>query len=262
MNEPKAAWIVRSGRSGERDTFALEHGVAGGGFNEVPDLTGVSSRDQLSDIVRASYPDDSDGKIANFAGQLWALRTRIQVGDTIVLPLKTTSQIAIGVVTGGYRYASDQEPDRRHLIGVDWRRTDVPRTAVHQDLLYSLGAFMTVCQTKRNDGAWRLGQILATGTDPGARPETIDNEAADEAIVAGASAESGTAIDLEQAARDQIQSFVATRFAGHRLRTSLRRSWRRRASSRKSRRLGRTEASTCSQARARSVWTHRASSCR
>ncbi len=217
MSEERAAWIVRAGRLGERDSFALEAGVAGGGFNEIPDLSGVDTREKMWEIVRAAYPDDTDGKISNFAGQLWALRSRIQAGDTVVLPLKTTSQIAIGVVKSGYRYAGSLELDRRHLIDVEWRRTDVPRTALHQDLLYSLGAFMTVCQIKRNDGAWRLSRILEAGSDPGARRESLDAEAADEAIVAGASAEVGTAIDLEQAARDQIQSFVATRFAGHRL---------------------------------------------
>lgn len=211
------AWLVRSGKSGERDAFNLENGVATGGFREVPDLTDVASREQLWERVRAAYPDDPDGTISNFAGQLWALRSRIQPGDTVVLPLKTSSQIAIGVATGGYRFVAEAEPERRHVIDVDWQRIDVPRTAVHQDLLYSLGAFMTVCQIKRNDGAWRLRKILATGSDPGARPETVKDEAVDEAIVAGSSGTAGTVVDLERAARDRIQSFVASRFAGHRL---------------------------------------------
>jgi hypothetical protein len=33
--------------------------------------------------------------------QLWALRSRIQPDDLVVLPLKTTSQIAIGKASGG-----------------------------------------------------------------------------------------------------------------------------------------------------------------
>lgn len=220
MTDAPAAWIIRSGRSGERDSWSVDNGRAGGGFDEVPDLTGATTREALVAIVRAAYPEASDGKVSNFAGQLWALRSRITVGDTIVLPMKTTSQLAIGVAKGAYTYVNDPDPELRHRIDVDWKRTDVPRTAVHQDLLYSLGAFMTVCQIKRNDGAWRLRQILATGVDPGARAETIEAEADDEAIVAGSSGGgAGAAIDLEQAARDQIQSFVASRFAGHGLST-------------------------------------------
>ena len=51
--------------------------------------------------ITVAGPDGSDGKIANFAGQLWALRSRVRLGDVVVLPLKKTSQIALGVVTGG-----------------------------------------------------------------------------------------------------------------------------------------------------------------
>ena len=53
------------------------------------------------------------------------------------------------------------------MISVDWKRVDAPRASVQQDLLHSLGAFMTVCEITRNDGARRLHQILETGSDPG-----------------------------------------------------------------------------------------------
>ena len=128
------------------------------------------------------------------------------------MPLKKTSQIALGVVTGGYRYLDDPEAWWHHAVAVDWKRTDVPRTAVRQDLLYSLGALMTVCEIKRNDGAWRLQRILETGSDPGARVETV------EAIKAGdadATDSSESTFDLERLGWDQIQARVAEKFAGH-----------------------------------------------
>ena len=90
-----------------------------------------------------------------------------------MLPQKTTSQIAFGVVTRTYWYSDDPEPDWRHVVSVDWKRTDVPRTAVKQDLLNSLGSALTICTITRNDGNWRLHQLLETGCDPGARsPES------------------------------------------------------------------------------------------
>jgi len=36
------AWVIRSGRYGERDQWALDNGVSGGGWKEVPDLTGCA----------------------------------------------------------------------------------------------------------------------------------------------------------------------------------------------------------------------------
>ena len=170
------AWLIRAGRSGERDNFAIESRLACVNLGVVPDLTDISTRDEMRETVRRPDPDASDGKVANIAGQLWALRSRVRPGDIVVLPLKKTSQIALGVVTGGYRYRDDPA-GWHHAVAVDWKRTDVPRTAVRQDLLYSLGALMTVCEIKRNDGAWRLQRILETGSDESGTPRNGGNEA-------------------------------------------------------------------------------------
>ena len=50
---------------------------------------------------------------------------------------------------------------------VDWLKSDVPRDDFRQDLLFSFGAFMTVCEISRNDALQRVGAILKTGRDPG-----------------------------------------------------------------------------------------------
>lgn len=41
------AWLIRAGRVGERDQFALDAGLAAGGFDEVADLSSVGSRRKL-----------------------------------------------------------------------------------------------------------------------------------------------------------------------------------------------------------------------
>jgi restriction system protein len=43
---------------------------------------------------------------------MWALRDTIQQGDLIVLPLKTTKNIALGWCSEGYRYLAGQPEDR------------------------------------------------------------------------------------------------------------------------------------------------------
>lgn len=106
------AWIVRAGKDGQRDDWALQGDQAGGGFNEVPDLTGIHDRQQLKVVVSAAYQGSTAGKISNFVGQLWALSNVIKPGDVIVLPLKTTKQIAIGVCTSGYHYDMSTSWDR------------------------------------------------------------------------------------------------------------------------------------------------------
>ncbi len=48
MTETPTAWLVRSGKSGESENFARENGfAAGGGFNEIPDLTEAGTREEV-----------------------------------------------------------------------------------------------------------------------------------------------------------------------------------------------------------------------
>ncbi|WP_152185147.1 restriction endonuclease [Segeticoccus rhizosphaerae] len=221
-----AAWIVRVGRVGEREGWALENNVAGGGFREVGDLSSATSRDQVKEAVKAGYPSASVGRQNNFAGQLWALRGAIQPGDVVVMPLKTTKKIALGFCTRGYKYLSQEEdPSRRHTIGVDWKRSDVSRAAVKDDLLNTLNGAMTIFQASKNNAEVRLTKMLDTGIDPGGL-------SASDAAVAGAQGPSApidtTADDGSdvadpnpaptlEAIRDRVRTHLVENFGQHKL---------------------------------------------
>lgn len=215
-----AAWVVRTGRRGERDTWAIEGKRVGGGWHEMPDLNPVGTRAEMNELVERIFGSDSSPLVANYTGQLWALRYRIKTGDLMVLPMKTTGQIAIGVVTSGYRYEPDSEPGQQHVIDVEWKRTDIPRTALRQDLLFTLGSALTVFQPTKNDAVRRIEQLMRVGTDPG-------NRSSDAATVAGqrnGSAEAGDPVDtpelsanIAEVARDRITDRVHERFSGHAL---------------------------------------------
>lgn len=210
-------WMVRSGGHGEWESWALENALAGGGWTEAPDLSSCESREQVLNILRAGWPGYKEKALINWAGQLWSLRARIQVGDIVILPLKTTKRIAIGRCTSGYRYIEDPEPGRRHAIGVKWDRVDVPRADIKQDLLFALGAFLTVCQIQRNDAERRLTQILNGGRDPGAELPPLMNTVADgEDLDAGADT---AGIDIEMVSLDGIRTRLIEAFQSHSLST-------------------------------------------
>jgi restriction system protein len=157
---------------------------------------------------------DKPGAIPNYTGQLLALRSRIKVGDLVILPMKTTSQIALGRVTGGYRYIADEpDPALRHVIDVDWQRTDVPRTAIKQDLRFSLGGAMTVFQVTKHDAIWRMEQVLQTGADPGSRVVPIPGGAVPDDDPA--SGEGPSEVDLEDYALARILTIIQENFSGH-----------------------------------------------
>jgi restriction system protein len=162
------AWLVRAGRHGENEMLALDAGLVVVGWPELRDLGPVSTRDDLSDLVRRAYPDAPLGRVRSYVRQLWAFRHTIATGDLVALPLKTTREVAIGRITGEYQYLPDLPRTARHLRTVEWLTTDLPRDAIGQDLRYTLGAGMTVCEVARHRGAERLAVLAASGTDPGA----------------------------------------------------------------------------------------------
>ena len=205
------AWTVRSGRFGDRDAWAVENAMMGGGWDQIPDLTPIETREQMQELATSVWGSSNPGAVPNYTGQLWAIRSSIQPGDLAVLPLKTTSQIALGWVTGGYEYlASEPDPSRRHILRVDWRRTDVPRTALKQDLLHILGSALTVFQSSRNDAVWRLEQVLQTVSDPGSRVAQGAAPNEDEPEV-----EADSIFDIEEYARTRVQTLIQENFAGH-----------------------------------------------
>jgi len=219
------AWIVRAGRVGERDNWALQGGLAGGGFHEIGDLTGVKDRAAMKALVSAAYAGEKPGRIANFAGQLWALRDTIKPGDLIVLPLKTTKKIAIGVCTTGYRYRAEETPDRRHTLGVDWKVTDIPRLALKDDLLNTVNGAMTIFQASKRDAATRLQAVLDTGQDPGfsgsstkktPKSKTVSNGGTDTDTLDTETVDPIPAITLE-AIRDRVRTYLVENFGQHKL---------------------------------------------
>lgn len=216
------AWVIRAGRHGERDQWALSNGCSGGGWKELPDLTPYTTREEIAEVTAASFPGAPQGRLNTYAAQLWALRGRIHPGDLLVMPLKATRQIAMGRVTGGYRYlGDDQIADCRHVVTVDWKVTDLPRTAIKQDLLYTLGSAVSIFAPSKNNAVARLEHLLNHGTDPGAvvplpvqglSPQATTTVTDDSGVD-----EPELATDYEQAATDQIMARIQEDFAGHEL---------------------------------------------
>ncbi|MEX5721160.1 restriction endonuclease [Geodermatophilus maliterrae] len=155
-----ALWMVRSGRHGEGDEIALSRRVVGIGWSQAGDLSDVTTTDELQERLIESYPDAKPSTISNWVGQVDAFQRRMADGDLVALPLKTEPIVAIGRVAGPYGYVPDAPESLRHQRPVTWLR-EVPRDAIDQDILYSLGAFLTVCRIQRNDAEARVRQLLA-----------------------------------------------------------------------------------------------------
>lgn len=208
-------WTVRTGRNGERTEWSFENGVVGGGWHEMPDLTTVTDKEVLRGLVTEVY-GGSKNVIANLTGQLWTMRTRIQNGDFIVLPIRATSQVAFAQVTGGYRYLSDQtDLSRRHVIEVKWFKTDIPKSVFKQDMLYQLGSAITVFEVANNDAPYRLEQVMSGKLDPGARSIATHSQSKTGDVSQEEVTQIAEVVSLAEVAQDEIAKKLQEDFKGH-----------------------------------------------
>lgn len=194
----------------------IDNGYTAVDFNEVNDLSVAKDLPAMRSLLSRELHDKTQGAIGNYAAQLNAFANRIARGDIVVLPIKQRGLLAFGVVTGDYQYLPGSDV-LNHVRTVDWKRPDVVRTVINQDLLYSLGAFSTVVQIQRNDAAYRFGRVLAGAeADPGARPGiTLTVTKADDDVIDTDEAIATDGQDIIRYSRDRILSRIKERFAGY-----------------------------------------------
>jgi restriction system protein len=206
----KRLWLVRLGKRGEDESLALEKSILTIGFDMTADLSGAKSREAILGKIKAAFPDAKPARVGNYAAQVNQFVNTIAVGDIVISPLKTLSKIGIAEVMGPYQQLENGRPAR----AIKWLATDIQRDAFKQDLLYSFGAFMTVCEIKRNDALNRVLSVLQTGKDPGdgvapSMPATSSGQP-----LADESAEEPE-VDLEVISRAQIEDRISSEFTGH-----------------------------------------------
>jgi restriction system protein len=196
-----AVWTVKGGAKGEAEDACLTQGLIGKG-GKVPDLTSVTSRNEISALWSQAYPEMSPPQIANHVGQLWSLVKKMQKGELVVLPLKTTGTIAVGRVTGPYQHRRDLVGLLDHVRPVEWLRTDLPRDVFDKDLLFSFGAFLTVGQVQRERAEERILAVVAGNALPASADETDAGSVE-------------TAPDVDALAREQVRQHISQHIAGH-----------------------------------------------
>lgn len=92
-----------------------------------------------------------------------------------------------------------------------WLARDVPRSVFDQDLLYSFGAFMTICEIHRNEAESRVRALAAKDWKGAAR---IALSTAIDDVEEGGEPSEGD-VDLERLARDQIAKLIVAQYQGH-----------------------------------------------
>tara|TARA_R110002072_G_scaffold171448_2_gene325148 strand:- start:17842 stop:18900 length:1059 start_codon:yes stop_codon:yes gene_type:complete len=211
-------WLVRAGAHGERELAAVDQSKLFPGFLDVGDLTNHNSREAIFTELIEAMPDQGTNRVRNYSAQLNQFVNKMAIGDYVVMPRQLTNGVAIGIVAGEYEF--EAVGDFKHSRAVEWRLESVPRDTFKQDLRFSFGAFMTVCQIQRNSALARVQTVLETGTDPGSLLGRQGQMPAS-GLVNGAEEDETDAdefqADLEEIANQQIISLIKSEFAGHAL---------------------------------------------
>lgn len=211
-----AIWLVRAGSHGEYEQKFIQEAhiyVTWDGLDV--DLATLPSRDTLSALMSQRYENAKPKTITNWVSQLWPFAHSMQKGDWVVIPLKTQQVIYVGEIVGNYEFVPDGPDPYFHRRAVKWIGEAIPRSNFAQDLLYSFGAFMTICRIQRNNAESRIRAMQVKGW----APESIASLIAPKPPSAVMNDEQleAEARDLEELGQDQIARVIEANFKGHKL---------------------------------------------
>lgn len=205
-------WLIRAGSHGEYEQkFVQERRVYVTWEGLDVDLGSLRDRAALAERLTQRYPDAKARTLSNWVSQIWPFAREIEKGDLVVVPLKTQRAIQIGEVVGDYRFESAGPDPFFHYRDVRWIGEAIPRDHFGKDLLYTFGAFMTICRVQRHNAEARLAAMRENGW----KPEKTSAMTPVAVVPRGDLSDAETETDLEEAARDQIARLIVARFKGH-----------------------------------------------
>lgn len=204
-----AIWLIRAGSHGEHEQKFIQDKRVYVTWDDFDvNLSKFKDRSALLEKMLSYYSEAKPKAVSNWSSQIWPFAHEMKKGDLVVLPLKSQPAIQIGEITGDYHFEPKGPTPYFHWRQVKWIAEAVPRANFGKDLLFTFGAFLTICRVRRNNAEQRIIAMRANGW----KPETIAD--ASKATVP-ATDEGVEDTDLEELARDQIARLIAARFKGH-----------------------------------------------
>ncbi len=204
-------WLIRAGSHGEYEQKFISEKRVYVTWDQLDfDLSNFANRPELIAQMTNLYEEAKPKTILTWASQIWPFAHEIAKGDLVILPLKSQPLIFVGEVTGDYEFHGAAENPFFHSRKVKWVGESIPRSSFGQDILYSFGAFLTICRIQRNNAEQRILAMRQIKWAPEA--ESLKAPTEQSSLDEGAAT-----ADLEMLARDQIATLIAEKFKGHAL---------------------------------------------
>jgi restriction system protein len=108
FSDTNTLWVIQIGNNDRIALRALEEGFVYIGWTEMGDLSVHRTRPAMRTAMEAAYPSWTAKKINSSYGQTYRFAHEMRVGEPVVFPVRPTKEIAIGRISGEYRWAADR----------------------------------------------------------------------------------------------------------------------------------------------------------
>lgn len=201
-------WLFRAGSQGEFENKFLNDNRVYLTWEDLDiNLKDYPNKEDLYDLLIKKYRLEKEKTAINWASQIYPIANRMKVGDWVVLPSKLNRTIHFGENKGDYCFDPNAESPYFHYRDVRWFALDVPRDRFDQDILYSLGAFMTVCKIHKNNAEERLQEMYKNNWQVVQKSITTRIDETEEE----------SAVNLEEFIQDKISEHIIRKFKGHKM---------------------------------------------
>lgn len=196
-------WLCRAGRYGEFENKFLEDNRVYCTWDNLSEsIMQFPTKQDLQQYFVDNNPDVKVKTAMNWASQVWPFAHEMKKGEIVVLPSKIKPVIHFGKIMGDYEFLPNNDNPYYHAHQVDWFACDIPRTAFDQDILYSFGAFMTICRIKQED---RIKAVINAHKQGKKAPQITPQEPQDDE----------EARDIENEALGVITNLIIQKTKGH-----------------------------------------------
>ena len=201
-------WLFRAGSNGEYESKFLNDNRVYLTWDDLDvDLNNFKQKEDLYKFLEDKYSLEKEKTAINWASQIYPIAHRMEKGDWVVLPSKINRTIHFGKIVGEYKYDEKLGSPYYHYRDVEWFALDIPRDRFDQDILYSLGAFMTVCKIHKNNAEERIKSMAKNNWNKSNKAIIpIPDESDDEVVP-----------DLEEFIFDRISEYIIQKFKGHKM---------------------------------------------
>mgnify|MGYP002279527669 FL=1 len=134
--------MVRAGQGGQLAEDFKTHQVIAVGWNVLGNLAKLDTLDVLKAKLKEHYPEATEGKINNHAGQLYRFLREFKVGDYVLTYNPENRTYTVGSIASDYEYDT-QRLDYFHLREVKWFK-ELSRDDLSTSTKNSLGSTLTI----------------------------------------------------------------------------------------------------------------------